>query len=83
VGNFVEIKNSVVRTGSHIGHFSYVGDAEVGRDVNIGAGTVTCNYDGANKHKTIIGDGAFIGSGAMLVAPVRSAAALAPAQGPL
>lgn len=71
VGNFVEIKNSVVRTGSHIGHFSYVGDAEVGRDVNIGAGTVTCNYDGANKHKTIIGDGAFIGSGAMLVAPVK------------
>ena len=71
VGNFVEIKNSVVRTGTHIGHFSYVGDAEVGRDVNIGAGAVTCNYDGLNKHKTIIGDGAFIGSGAMLVAPVR------------
>lgn len=71
VGNFVEIKNSVVRTGTHIGHFSYVGDAEVGSDVNIGAGTVTCNYDGNNKHKTIIGDGAFIGSGAMLVAPLR------------
>lgn len=71
VGNFVEIKNSVVRTGAHIGHFSYIGDAEVGRDVNIGAGTVTCNYDGANKHRTVIGDGAFIGSGTKLVAPVR------------
>jgi bifunctional UDP-N-acetylglucosamine pyrophosphorylase/glucosamine-1-phosphate N-acetyltransferase len=71
VGNFVEIKNSVVRTGAHIGHFSYVGDAEVGRDANIGAGAVTCNYDGTNKHKTIIGDGAFIGSGSMLVAPVE------------
>ena len=71
VGNFVEIKNSVVGTGTHIGHFSYVGDAKVGRDVNIGAGTVTCNYDGENKHMTTIGDGAFIGSGAMLVAPVR------------
>ena len=70
VGNFVEIKNSVVGTGTHVGHFSYVGDAEVGRDVNIGAGAVTCNYDGENKHVTIIGDGAFIGSGAMLVAPV-------------
>ena len=71
VGNFVEIKNSGVGAGTHVGHFSYVGDAEVGRDVNIGAGTVTCNYDGENKHMTIIGDGAFIGSGTMLVAPVR------------
>ena len=71
VGNFAEIKNSVVGAGAHIGHFSYVGDAEVGRDVNIGAGTVTCNYDGEKKHKTIIGDGAFIGSGVMLVAPVE------------
>ena len=71
VGNFAEIKNSVVGTGTHIGHFSYVGDAEVGRDVNIGAGTVTCNYDGEKKHMTIIGDGAFVGSGTMLVAPVR------------
>lgn len=70
VGNFVEIKNSVVGEGTHIGHFSYIGDAEVGRDVNIGAGTVTCNYDGENKHVTVIGDGAFVGSGAMLVAPV-------------
>ena len=70
VGNFVEIKNSTVGEGTHIGHFSYVGDAEVGRDVNIGAGAVTCNYDGENKHVTVIGDGAFVGSGAMLVAPV-------------
>ena len=70
VGNFVEIKNSVVGAGTHIGHFSYVGDAKVGRDVNIGAGAVTCNYDGENKHMTTIGDGAFIGSGAKLVAPV-------------
>jgi bifunctional UDP-N-acetylglucosamine pyrophosphorylase/glucosamine-1-phosphate N-acetyltransferase len=70
LGNFVEVKNSVVGEGSKINHLSYVGDSDVGSRVNVGAGTVTCNYDGANKHRTVIGDGAFIGSGAMLVAPV-------------
>ena len=71
VGNFVEIKKSTVAAGSKINHLSYVGDAEVGRDVNVGAGTITCNYDGASKHKTVIGDGVFIGSDTLLVAPVR------------
>jgi bifunctional UDP-N-acetylglucosamine pyrophosphorylase/glucosamine-1-phosphate N-acetyltransferase len=70
VGNFVEIKNSELGAGSKANHLSYVGDATVGAAVNVGAGTVTCNYDGASKHRTIIGDGAFIGSGTMLVAPV-------------
>jgi len=70
VGNFCEVKNSVVGEGSKINHLSYVGDSDVGSHVNVGAGTVTCNYDGANKHRTVIGDGAFIGSGSMLVAPV-------------
>lgn len=70
IGNFVEIKKSQVGEGSKINHLSYIGDSEVGSKVNIGAGTITCNYDGVNKHKTIIGDGAFIGSGAELVAPV-------------
>ena len=71
VGNFVEIKKSRVANRSKINHLSYVGDAVVGRDVNIGAGTITCNYDGANKFQTIIEDGAFIGSDTQLVAPVR------------
>jgi bifunctional UDP-N-acetylglucosamine pyrophosphorylase/glucosamine-1-phosphate N-acetyltransferase len=70
VGNFVEIKKSTVGTGSKINHLSYIGDAEIGKHVNIGAGTITCNYDGANKFKTIIGDNAFIGSDTQLVAPV-------------
>ncbi len=70
IGNFVEIKNSQVGIGSKINHLSYVGDSTVGRDVNIGAGTITCNYDGVNKHRTIIGDRAFIGSDTQLVAPV-------------
>ncbi len=70
VGNYAELKNSRIGPGSHIGHFSYVGDATLGRDVNIGAGTVTCNYDRTAKHETTIGDRAFIGSGSMLVAPV-------------
>lgn len=70
VGNFVEIKNSVVAEGAKVNHLSYVGDAEVGTKTNIGAGTITCNYDGANKHKTIIGENAFIGSNTALVAPV-------------
>ncbi len=70
IGNYVEVKNSTVGSGTHIGHFSYIGDAVLGRRVNIGAGTVTCNYDGANKHRTVIGDDVFIGSGTMLVAPI-------------
>jgi bifunctional UDP-N-acetylglucosamine pyrophosphorylase/glucosamine-1-phosphate N-acetyltransferase len=70
VGNFVEIKNSQVGAGSKINHLSYVGDSTVGGKVNVGAGTITCNYDGAHKHRTVIGDGAFIGSGTQLVAPV-------------
>lgn len=70
VGNFVETKNVDVGEGSKINHLSYVGDARLGRDVNVGAGTITCNYDGANKHRTEIGDNAFIGSNTALVAPV-------------
>lgn len=71
IGNFVEIKKSVVSKGSKVNHLSYIGDTTVGRDVNIGAGTIVCNYDGVNKHQTVIGDGAFIGSGVELVAPVE------------
>ncbi|MDJ0739907.1 MAG: bifunctional UDP-N-acetylglucosamine diphosphorylase/glucosamine-1-phosphate N-acetyltransferase GlmU [Gammaproteobacteria bacterium] len=70
IGNFVEIKKSVVGRGSKVNHLSYIGDTEIGAGVNIGAGTITCNYDGANKHKTIISDHAFIGSNTALVAPV-------------
>ncbi len=70
VGNFVETKNAVFATGSKANHLSYVGDAEVGASANIGAGTITCNYDGVNKHRTVIGDHAFIGSNSALVAPV-------------
>lgn len=70
-GTCVEIKNSVVGEGSKVPHLSYIGDATIGRNVNVGAGTITCNYDGAHKHATVIGDGAFIGSDTMLVAPVR------------
>jgi bifunctional UDP-N-acetylglucosamine pyrophosphorylase/glucosamine-1-phosphate N-acetyltransferase len=71
IGNFGEVKNSYLGPRTKMGHFSYIGDAQVGADVNIGAGTVTCNYDGERKHQTEIGDGAFIGSDTMLVAPVR------------
>ena len=70
IGNFVEVKNSIIGLGSKANHFTYLGDAEVGAGSNIGAGTITCNYDGANKFKTIIGDSAFIGSNSSLVAPV-------------
>lgn len=70
IGNFVELKNSQVDRGSKINHLSYVGDTTVGKNVNIGAGTITCNYDGANKHRTVIEDEAFIGSDTQLVAPV-------------
>lgn len=70
IGNFVEIKKTRVDQGSKINHLSYVGDATVGRNVNIGAGTITCNYDGANKYQTVIGDNVFVGSDSQLVAPV-------------
>lgn len=70
VGNFVELKNAQVDIGSKINHLSYVGDATVGKNVNVGAGTITCNYDGANKFRTVIEDDAFIGSDTQLVAPV-------------
>jgi bifunctional UDP-N-acetylglucosamine pyrophosphorylase/glucosamine-1-phosphate N-acetyltransferase len=70
VGNFVETKNATLAEGSKANHLSYLGDATIGRHVNIGAGTITCNYDGANKYQTVIGDGAFIGSDSQLVAPV-------------
>ena len=73
VGNFVEIKNAQVGKGSKVNHLTYVGDAEVGSNVNIGAGVITCNYDGANKFKTIIGDDVFVGSDSQLVAPVEIA----------
>ena len=70
VGNFVEIKKSTLAAGAKVNHLSYVGDASVGAGANVGAGTITCNYDGFNKHRTSIGDGAFIGSNSALVAPV-------------
>jgi bifunctional UDP-N-acetylglucosamine pyrophosphorylase/glucosamine-1-phosphate N-acetyltransferase len=70
VGNFVEVKNSAIGKDSKANHLSYLGDATIGADVNIGAGTITCNYDGVNKHRTTIEDGAFIGSNSALVAPV-------------
>ena len=71
IGNFVEVKKTRIGAGSKANHLTYLGDAIIGEKVNVGAGTVTCNYDGANKSGTVIGDGAFIGSGSMLVAPVQ------------
>jgi bifunctional UDP-N-acetylglucosamine pyrophosphorylase / glucosamine-1-phosphate N-acetyltransferase len=71
IGNYVETKNSSIGANSAVGHFSYLGDAEVGRDVNVGAGTITCNFDGQEKHRTTIGDSVFIGSDTLLVAPVN------------
>ena len=71
IGNFVEVKKSTIADGSKVNHLTYIGDADIGKRVNVGAGTITCNYDGANKHKTTIDDGAFIGSGVELVAPVK------------
>jgi bifunctional UDP-N-acetylglucosamine pyrophosphorylase / glucosamine-1-phosphate N-acetyltransferase len=71
IGNFVEVKNTEIGAGSKANHLTYLGDSRVGRDVNVGAGSITCNYDGANKWPTLIEDGVFIGSGSMLVAPVR------------
>ena len=73
IGNFVEIKKAQIGKGSKVNHLTYVGDAEIGSDCNIGAGVITCNYDGANKFKTIIGDNVFVGSDSQLVAPVRLA----------
>ncbi len=70
IGNFVETKKARIGKGSKVNHLSYIGDTEMGADVNIGAGTITCNYDGANKHKTVIGDRVFVGSCTQLVAPV-------------
>ncbi len=74
VGNFIEMKKATLGKGSKAGHLSYLGDAEIGANVNIGAGTITCNYDGANKSKTVIGDNVFVGSDTQLVAPVSVAA---------
>ena len=73
IGNFVETKNANIGEGSKVNHLSYIGDTDMGKDVNIGAGTITCNYDGANKHRTIIGDNVFIGSDSQLVAPITVA----------
>ncbi|OYZ08522.1 MAG: hypothetical protein B7Y29_01960 [Thiotrichales bacterium 16-46-22] len=70
IGNFVELKNAQLGSGAKVNHLSYVGDASVGAKANIGAGTITCNYDGVNKHRTVIGEGAFVGSNSALVAPV-------------
>jgi bifunctional UDP-N-acetylglucosamine pyrophosphorylase/glucosamine-1-phosphate N-acetyltransferase len=81
IGNFVEIKGSRLGPDVKAGHFSYIGDSEVGDRSNIGAGTVTCNYDGARKNKTMIGKDAFIGSGTMLVAPVKVGDAASTAAG--
>ncbi|MBM4136721.1 MAG: UDP-N-acetylglucosamine diphosphorylase/glucosamine-1-phosphate N-acetyltransferase [Nitrospira sp.] len=71
IGNFVEVKKSVIGSGTKASHLSYLGDAKIGKDVNIGAGTITCNYDGYHKHITVIGDNVFIGSDTQLVAPVK------------
>jgi bifunctional UDP-N-acetylglucosamine pyrophosphorylase/glucosamine-1-phosphate N-acetyltransferase len=71
VGNFVETKKTRLGHGSKANHLTYLGDSDIGAGVNIGAGTITCNYDGVNKHMTVIEDGAFIGSDSTLVAPVR------------
>ncbi len=73
IGNFVEVKNSEINQGSKANHLSYIGDTSIGRRVNIGAGTITCNYDGANKHRTIIEDDVFVGSDTQLIAPVKIA----------
>ena len=71
IGNFVEVKKSIISKGTKAGHLSYLGDCEIGENVNVGAGTISCNYDGVNKHKTILEDDVFVGSDTQLVAPVR------------
>ena len=70
IGNFVEVKKSTIADGSKVNHLTYIGDTTMGSGVNVGAGTIVCNYDGANKHRTVIGDNVFIGSGVELVSPV-------------
>jgi bifunctional UDP-N-acetylglucosamine pyrophosphorylase/glucosamine-1-phosphate N-acetyltransferase len=70
IGNFVEVKNSTLKNGSKANHLAYIGDAEIGANVNIGAGTITCNYDGKLKHRTVIEDNVFVGSNTEIVAPV-------------
>ena len=72
-GNFVEIKKSIIGHGSKVNHLTYIGDTIMGNNVNVGAGTITCNYDGANKHKTEIADNVFVGSNSSLVAPISIA----------
>jgi bifunctional UDP-N-acetylglucosamine pyrophosphorylase/glucosamine-1-phosphate N-acetyltransferase len=81
VGNFVEIKNAEIAAQAKVNHLSYIGDASVGEDANIGAGTITCNYDGFDKHRTEIGAGAFVGSNSTLVAPVQIGAGAVVAAG--
>lgn len=71
MGNFVEIKKSVIGEESKVNHLTYIGDTRIGRETNVGAGTITCNYDGRRKHQTVIGDRVFIGSNTALVAPVN------------
>jgi bifunctional UDP-N-acetylglucosamine pyrophosphorylase/glucosamine-1-phosphate N-acetyltransferase len=71
IGNFVELKNATIGEGTKANHLTYIGDADVGAGTNIGAGTITCNYDGKKKHRTTIGDRVFVGSNAELVAPIR------------
>lgn len=81
VGNFVELKNALLGAGAKAGHLAYLGDAEIGAQSNIGAGVITCNYDGANKHRTVIGEDAFIGTNNSLVAPVSIGAGATTAAG--
>jgi len=71
IGNFVELKKTRMGAGAKASHLAYLGDSQIGAEVNIGAGTITCNYDGYKKHRTTIGDGAFVGSNSTLVAPVE------------
>ena len=71
MGNFVETKKAILGEGTKANHLAYIGDAEIGKNCNIGAGTIFCNYDGANKHKTLLGDNVFVGSNSVLVAPVK------------
>lgn len=71
IGNFVEVKKSTIADGSKVNHLTYIGDTSIGTGVNIGAGTITCNYDGTNKYRTTIGDNTFVGSGVQLIAPVE------------
>ena len=71
IGNFVEVKAATVESGAKVNHLTYIGDARIGENANVGAGTITCNYDGVSKHRTDIGAGAFIGSNSSLIAPVK------------